>query len=102
MAGAALVLVYVSRGADRLRRLAPLTPELLLGSGVAVAGLTGAAAWLTGGQFLQHVVASIDLPVLGTLKVSTTLAFDVGVYLVVVGLVLALLRSLGGEEVQAT
>ncbi|HVM18826.1 MAG TPA: hydrogen gas-evolving membrane-bound hydrogenase subunit E, partial [Egibacteraceae bacterium] len=102
VAGAALVLVYVSHGPDRLRRLAPLTPELLLGSGVAVAGLTGAAAWLTGGQFLQHVVASIDLPVLGTLKVSTTLAFDVGVYLVVVGLVLALLRSLGGEEVQAT
>ena len=40
---------------------------------------------------------------LGSIKLSTVLLFDVGVYLVVIGLVVALLESLGPEEqVQAT
>ena len=34
---------------------------------------------------------------LGTLKATTALPFDIGVYFVVVGLVLAILRALGGE-----
>jgi multicomponent Na+:H+ antiporter subunit A len=101
VAGAALLLIYVSRGAERLRDLAPLTPEKLMGTGVMLAALTGMAGWLTGGQFLEHLHASVDLPVLGTVKASTTLVFDAGVYLLVVGLVLALLRSLGREEVVA-
>ena len=49
--------------------------------------------------FFTVVVSSLlELPVLGTVKASTALPFDMGVYLVVVGLVLAVLRSLGHEE----
>jgi multicomponent Na+:H+ antiporter subunit A len=39
----------------------------------------------------------IDVPVLGTVKFVTALFFDLGVYLVVVGLVLDVLRSLGAR-----
>lgn len=37
------------------------------------------------------------MPVLGTISIGTSTLFDIGVYLVVVGLVLDILRSLGGE-----
>ena len=41
--------------------------------------------------------SSISIPVIGDLHLVTSLFFDVGVYLVVVGLVLDILRSLGAE-----
>ncbi|HEX2063016.1 MAG TPA: MnhB domain-containing protein, partial [Acidimicrobiales bacterium] len=71
--------------------------QLLLGSGLALAVLTGAASWLGGRQFLESAKVKLDVPLLGTVEAGSTLAFDIGVYLVVVGLVLALLRTLGSE-----
>ena len=38
-----------------------------------------------------------DMPLFGHVKFVTALVFDVGVYLIVVGLVLDILRSLGGR-----
>ena len=37
------------------------------------------------------------MPVLGTISIGTSTLFDIGVYLVVVGLVLDILRTLGAE-----
>ncbi len=37
------------------------------------------------------------MPVLGTVSIGTSTLFDIGVYLVVIGVVLDILRSLGGE-----
>ena len=39
----------------------------------------------------------MDVGLLGTLKATTALPFDIGVYAVVVGITLAVLRALGGE-----
>lgn len=44
---------------------------------------------------LSSAVLSFTLPVLGHVNVVTSLFFDLGVYLVVVGMVLDVLRSLG-------
>ncbi len=46
---------------------------------------------------LSSAVVSLDLPVLGSVKFVTALFFDLGVYLIVVGLVLDVLRSLGAR-----
>ncbi|MDP8978673.1 MAG: hypothetical protein M3N17_08920 [Actinomycetota bacterium] len=100
IAGAALVLRYAGHGTAHVRRVLPVAPELLLGTGIVFAAGTGATAWLAGGQFLQSGLAKLHLPVLGEVKVPSVLAFDVGVYLVVVGLVLALLETLGRREPQ--
>jgi multicomponent Na+:H+ antiporter subunit A len=43
------------------------------------------------------VILQATLPVLGHVKLVTSLFFDIGVYLIVVGLVLDILRSLGAE-----
>lgn len=39
----------------------------------------------------------MDVPILGHIKFVTALFFDLGVYLIVVGLVLDVLRSLGAR-----
>ena len=46
---------------------------------------------------LSSALIEFDVPVLGHLKFVTSLFFDIGVYLVVIGLVLDVLRSLGAR-----
>ena len=46
---------------------------------------------------LQSWIFEFTLPIWGDVKLVTSLFFDIGVYLVVVGLVLDILRSLGAE-----
>lgn len=100
VAGTAFVLIYLAGGTSRLRR-APAVPEWYLGGGITLAAATGALSWLGGREFLEALVLSVELPVLGTITLASVLLFDLGVYLVVIGLVLALLRALGRETVRA-
>jgi multicomponent Na+:H+ antiporter subunit A len=97
VAGSAFVLRYVAGGRAELRTAVPVDPAVPLGLGVLVATGTGMGAWLFGADFLTSDYGGAVLPVLGEVKASTVLIFDVGVFLVVVGLVLTLLRTLGAE-----
>lgn len=97
VAGCAFVLRYLAGGRAALQAAVPLDPGVPLGSGLVLAAGTGAAAWVFGGQFLESGKVTLDLPVLGLLKVTSALAFDTGVFLVVLGLVLGALRTLGAE-----
>jgi multicomponent Na+:H+ antiporter subunit A len=53
------------------------------------------AGFFLGGEVLQSAIFTWHLPVFGDIKLVTSLFFDIGVYLVVVGLMLDVLRSLG-------
>ena len=50
-----------------------------------------------GAPVLSSAVLYLEIPVLGDIKLVTALFFDIGVYLIVVGLVLDILRSLGAR-----
>jgi len=52
---------------------------------------------VAGKQVLESVIVELHPPVLGDVHLVTSTFFDIGVYLVVVGLVLDILRSLGAE-----
>jgi multicomponent Na+:H+ antiporter subunit A len=95
--GISLILKYVAGGLDEMRELVPVGPEVLLGGGLSLALLTGLAGWLWGDAFLESAYIEIDLVVLGTLKASSALPFDIGVFAVVVGLVAALVTAFGAE-----
>lgn len=100
VAGCAFMLLYLAGGDRSLRRREPLAAEAFLGVGISLAALAGAVGWANGGEYLESGALAGTLPGLGEVKLSSGLVFDTGVYLVVVGLVLALLRSLGREEVR--
>jgi multicomponent Na+:H+ antiporter subunit A len=97
VAGLALVLRYLAGGRYELGEAAPVDPGLLLGAGLLFAGGTGVAGLMLGAEVLQTAILETTLPVLGDVKLVTSLFFDMGVYLIVVGLVLDILRSLGAE-----
>lgn len=96
VAGAAIFLRYIAGG-----RAAGAVPgvghEVLLGLGLLISSVTGVAALLGGLGYLESWVFQREFPVLGLVKFTGTLPFDIGVYLVVVGLIAAIVDSLGRE-----
>jgi len=95
--GLALVLRYLAGGRHELTVAAPVDAGLLLGTGLLIAVGTGVTAMVLGGEVLQSALLDFHLPVLGHIHFVTSTIFDVGVYLIVIGLVLDILRSLGTE-----
>jgi multicomponent Na+:H+ antiporter subunit A len=97
VAGAAFVLRYVEGGSEEVEDAAPLPGTVLMGIGLTVAVATGAAGWLGDGEFLSSGKLQWEVPLLGVVKTTSALAFDIGVYLVVVGLVVSVLTTLGAN-----
>jgi multicomponent Na+:H+ antiporter subunit A len=69
----------------------------VLGAGLVLATATALVPVALGHAVLEHASATVDLPVSGSAKLTSTLAFDAGVYLVVVGLVLMVFEAFGDE-----
>lgn len=97
VAGLGLVLRYVAGGRHALGAISPIDPDRLIGLGLVIAAGYAAAGALLGDGVLASTKVAVDLPLLGHVEGATSLVFDGGVYLVVVGLVLDVLRSLGVE-----
>ncbi|MGP4025386.1 hydrogen gas-evolving membrane-bound hydrogenase subunit E [Actinomadura sp. 3N407] len=101
VAAMAYVLRYLPGGRRELATALPVRPGVLLGGGLGLAVATGAAGWTFGGfadgDFLKSEILHAALPVVGDVKVPTSLFFDVGVYLLVLGLVLTILSTLGAS-----
>ena len=93
--GLALVVRYLAGGRYELDEAAPVDAGALMGTGLFIAAASGLAPLAFGGAVLQSALIDLDLPLLGDVHLVTSLFFDVGVYVLVVGLVLDLLRSLG-------
>lgn len=97
VAGTALVLRFIAWGRDGITSILPASPQVMMGSGLALAIATGMAGWWWGEAFLDSAKLEASVPVLGTIKATAALPFDIGVFVVVVGLSGALILSLGGE-----
>ena len=110
---AAFVLVYVAYGLDYLeisvlvRSVEPGTGILehrtvaayrrLFAVGLLVALLAGVAGMVLGEPFLAQAHTYVHVPVLGKYELASALAFDLGIYCVVVGGLLAILSVVGAE-----
>lgn len=96
VAGLALTVRYLAGGSRELNAAAPVDAGLVLGIGLFIATGSGLIPMLFGGDVLQSALIDLELPLIGHIHFVTSLLFDVGVYVVVIGLVLDMLRSLGG------
>ncbi|MDQ8041369.1 multisubunit sodium/proton antiporter, MrpA subunit /multisubunit sodium/proton antiporter, MrpB subunit [Cellulosimicrobium aquatile] len=95
--GIALIVRYLAGGRYELGEAAPVHPGLLLGTGLFLSAGVGLVAFLLTGNVLGSEAYDLALPLVGEIHLVTSLFFDVGVFLVVVGLVLDILRTLGAE-----
>ena len=95
VAGLAFVLRYIAGGSADLGAVVPIRPPAVMGAGLTVALLTALTPVAFGAPVLATTKLAADLPLLGHLEVQTSLFLEVGVYLLIIGVVLDLLRSLG-------
>jgi multicomponent K+:H+ antiporter subunit A len=98
----ALVLQYMALGQARAEALlhgaAGRRFTRWIGSGLAIAGLTGVGAFAFGRPFLTSAHGHPTVPVLGELPLATAALFDLGVYITVVGATMLMLSVLGAAS----
>ncbi|QBE49896.1 Na+/H+ antiporter subunit A [Leucobacter triazinivorans] len=97
VAGLALVARYLAGGRYELGATVPLDAGRILGIGLALSVSMALLPMLFGQAALASAWVDVDLGPFGTLPLVTSTLFDIGVYLVVFGLILDVLRSLGAE-----
>jgi multicomponent Na+:H+ antiporter subunit A len=101
VAGAAVSLRYVARGVDGVRSAFRVSAWAFLGIGLGMATATAIIPILQGEAVLDHGVLVFHPPLLGSVHLSSTLAFDTGVFLIVVGLVLMVFEAFGDDAPDA-
>ncbi len=97
VAGMALVMRYIAGGRWELGAAAPTDAGRLLGAGLILAVGAAVLPLFFGLAPLTSSFWEWEVPGIGHMEFVTSTIFDVGVYLVVIGLVLDVLRSLGAE-----
>ncbi|MDT8405155.1 monovalent cation/H+ antiporter subunit A [Sulfuriflexus sp.] len=91
----ALIMQYLANGVDWTQSRLPANMHPLIATGLLLATLTGLGSWLVGHAFLTSSFTYLDWPLLGKFEIASAMAFDVGVYLVVIGATLLILIHLG-------
>ncbi|MGP9819717.1 MnhB domain-containing protein [Salinarimonas sp. NSM] len=86
-------VLALALGVEAARRALVLHPVVLMGAGLAIAFLSGVPGIVTDASFLTHQWGS-----LAGVKLGTTIIFDLGVYMVVVGGVLSFMFRLYSED----
>lgn len=90
------ILLSLAIGLEALHGVMRFDPVRLAATGLALATLTGVAPMLFARPFLEHFDAHlVSVPLFGELHVGTPLLFDLGVYLVVVGIACKIVLTLG-------
>ncbi len=91
----AMILQYVAQGVDWVKPRLRLEYSSLIAAGILLATATGVASWLFDRPFLTSWFDYFTIPLLGEIELASAIAFDLGVYLTVVGATLLILANLG-------
>ncbi|MCM2563812.1 monovalent cation/H+ antiporter subunit A [Lutimaribacter sp. EGI FJ00015] len=90
----ALLMQYMASGFGWTQTRQRLEYHTMIGWGVLIAALTGVGAWLGGAPFLTSIYGYIKLPLIEKFGLGSAFAFDLGVFLTVLGAVMLMLYSL--------
>jgi multicomponent K+:H+ antiporter subunit A len=101
IAAAALVMQYMGEGLERTLARMRVDFAVLIGAGLLLAAATGLASIVAGAPFLTSAHTHLHLPVLGEIPVASALAFDLGVFMVVVGATMLALTVIGQAGARA-
>jgi multicomponent Na+:H+ antiporter subunit A len=115
VAGTALLIRYLAGGGQELDEAMPVPAGALIGGGLVLSVLTAISPLAVGGVIFQSYDVHLRVPgwdhlatplgewtLLGDIHLVSSTVFDIGVYLVVLGMMLDIGRSLGsGIDAQA-
>ena len=92
----ALIVQYLANGtAWTQSRMSGDHQPPLIGMGLLLATLTGLGSWLFDHPFLTTTFSHVHWPLVGEFEIASAMLFDIGVFMVVVGVTLLILVRLG-------
>ncbi len=92
----ALIMQYLANGIAWTQARLPDRSHAGVAAGLAVALLSGLGSWVFDRPFLTSAHGYLPLPLIGELHLASAIAFDLGVYLVVVSATWLMLVHMGG------
>ena len=95
VAALAFTLRYLAGGRAEIEEALPVDPAKLLGTGILLSATCVVVPMFAGNPPLMSDYATASLPLIGEFDVPSALLFDAGVYLIVVGLTMHILGSMG-------
>lgn len=97
VAATAFILYATAYNVTWARRVLGIDPQTLIGIGLLLAAGSGIIGLVSAEPFLTGIWWEPTLPAIGTLHLSTVLLFDIGVFLVVVGITMLIVLTLMEE-----
>lgn len=97
VAALAFSLRYIAGGRQELEEALPVDAGKILGFGLILSTAAAVLPMFFGRPPLASEVWDFSLPLIGEFHVPSALLFDAGVYLIVIGLIMHILTSLGGR-----
>jgi len=95
IASVALIVMYLSNGIEWTQTRLGVDMHMVIGFGLLIATATGLVAMGFGFPFLTSAFSHIHWPIVGDFELASAIAFDLGVFLVVVGATVISLVQLG-------
>src|SRR5690606_11931570 len=97
----AIIMQYIIGGTLWVESRLRMRPYKWLAWGLLTAGGTGLGPWFFGYAFLTSHTAHLRLPVIGELHIPSTLMFDLGVFMVVVGSTMLILVAISHQSLRS-
>lgn len=97
VAAGAFILHMLAHDVKSARRALRVDPHVLIAAGLLTSLLSGLVSVFFGYPFLTGAWVTWDLPAFGKWSIGTPLLFDIGVYLVVIGITMLIILTTAEE-----
>jgi multicomponent K+:H+ antiporter subunit A len=91
----ALIIQYLANGIEWTQNKLKFTKHAVIGLGLLISTITGLVSIVLGYPFLTSAFTHLHIPLVGDIEIASAIAFDLGVFLVVVGSTVLILVQLG-------
>lgn len=99
IAGSAFIIRHLAGLRLTIGRNRQVNPSSVIGVGLVISTLTAIVPLAFGDALLESVIWKWTWPVFGDVKIVSSAFFDIGVYVLVVGVVLLILVSLAADPI---
>lgn len=98
LTASAIVLLMLAFDIDTVRKILPVNYVVITAVGLLIALATASAAIVFDVPFFTHAYDYFNLPLFGETSLHSAALFDLGVYLVVVGVTMTIIQTIGEDE----
>lgn len=98
MAAGGIVLLLLAFDLKTVQKIFPINFIHMTALGLLIATGTGIGSFFFDVPFLTHTFGYFDIPIIGKTGLATAVLFDIGVFLVVVGIAMTIILTIREDE----